>query len=269
MGDLLSNPESVPTVWNYLLWWLGPFLPSAKEFCGRTFGGGLPLEHLNPCLLVIFVTDLDRCPPALAVDVLRSLVLLTEDSPIVVLLASDPRLLVSAIESEGESYFTDAGCSGFEFLDRIVTMPFAVPEMVETEKQAFCVSQVEMQKQRELLAVHNESLDSDPGKTTAVIKKPLPKKTSSRKLIIQLDCQSAGEAPVQLYLILDNYDGTTRKMKLGKEFKGRFAERIQLQYFDHFVREMKNAVAISFVVESREENIKLVINHLSIKCIVA
>ena len=53
---------------------------------------------MRKCRLVIFVDDLDRCPPEKCVEVLQSLVLLTEGTPFVIFLAIDPRIVVTAIE---------------------------------------------------------------------------------------------------------------------------------------------------------------------------
>jgi len=46
---------------------------------------------------IIFVDDLDRCDPKKAMEVLKSLVLLAEGMPFMVLLAIDPRVVVTAI----------------------------------------------------------------------------------------------------------------------------------------------------------------------------
>ena len=62
--------------------------------------------------LMLFVDDLDRCPPEKIIEVLQSLVLLTEDTPFVVILAVDPRVIVSAIESSDSHFFGDVGING-------------------------------------------------------------------------------------------------------------------------------------------------------------
>lgn len=263
----MRDPNSVPTVWDYLLWWLGPLRPSAKVFCGRAFGGGLPLEHLNPCLLIILITGLDNCSPELTVEVLRSLQLLTENSPIVVLLASDPDLLLSAIEAHWGSS-SHSNRSSFEILDKIVAIPIAVPEMVEAEKQAFCASQLEAHEE-EVLCIIRKKVLSSVSETTAVITLALPMKPA-RNLIIQFDCHNAASSPVQMFLILRMRDETTRRFMIDSEFIGSKKGAIQLQPFDHFVYDICSATAISFVVESSTEaKVQLEINYLALKCIVA
>ena len=81
------------------------------------------------------VDDLDRCPPDKAVEVLQSLVLLTENTPFVIFLAIDPRIVVTAIEVNNTEFFESCGINGYEYLDKIVQIPFAFPPLANYEKQ--------------------------------------------------------------------------------------------------------------------------------------
>jgi len=146
VGEMLKNPtEKVPTLLNYLLQesWL-PLVPA------RVRKWLLPSKML-PCRLVIYVDDLDRCPPKKAVEVLQSLVLLTEGTPFVIFLAIDPRsdlfvlsfsthatatrneyslgtfstallvfrVVVAAIEASESSFYGTTGINGSEYLDKV------------------------------------------------------------------------------------------------------------------------------------------------------
>jgi hypothetical protein len=82
--------------------------------------------------------DLDRCEPSKAVEVLQALVLLTEEMPFFVLLGVDPRVVVAAVESVHDKFFNYAGISGYEFLDKIVNIPFAIPSLVKEDKKLLC-----------------------------------------------------------------------------------------------------------------------------------
>jgi hypothetical protein len=137
VGMLLENTQEIPGVWSYLVpISLGRFRKPVIKFCERWFGGGVIQKR--KCKLIIFVDDLDRCTPEKAVEVLQSLILLTEDTPFVVFLAIDPRIIVTAIESVNAKFFTESGVSGYEYLDKIVHIPFAIPPMVNSEKFALC-----------------------------------------------------------------------------------------------------------------------------------
>lgn len=92
--------------------------------------------------LVIFIDDLDRCPPAKAVEVLEAIMLLlSEDragddaagaSPFYVFLGLDARVLVKAVEERYGKVLVEAGISGYEYLDKIVQIPFTIPATDET-----------------------------------------------------------------------------------------------------------------------------------------
>ena len=101
----LDGKEPLPNFWDYLiddrlLSWLRKRFPALRAMVRRRVR------------LMLFVDDLDRCPPEKIIEVLQSLVLLTEDTPFVVILAVDPRVIVSAIESSDSHFFGDVGING-------------------------------------------------------------------------------------------------------------------------------------------------------------
>jgi len=135
MGKMLQNERPVPTFLDYLL--------PTSLLGGRLHKGLLWLLQLDqcsfqPCIFIIYVDDLDRCPPEKSVEVLQSLVLLTEGTPFVIFLAIDPRIVVSAIETSNKKFFNDAGINGYEYLDKIVNIPFVIPQMADNEKSKLC-----------------------------------------------------------------------------------------------------------------------------------
>ena len=62
------------------------------------------------------IDDLDRCKPDKVVEVLESLVLLTANTPFVIVLAVDPSVIVQAVETVTKGVFGDAGVNGHEYL---------------------------------------------------------------------------------------------------------------------------------------------------------
>ena len=85
--------------------------------------------------LVLFVDDLDRCKPSKILEILQSIILLGENTPFIIFLAVDPRVIVSAIESDDGNFFGDTGINGYEYLDKIVQVPFSMPELCVDEVQ--------------------------------------------------------------------------------------------------------------------------------------
>ena len=84
---------------------------------------------------MLFVDDLDRCPPPKIVAVLQALVLLIEDASFHCFLAIDSRIIVNAIETDNTHFYRDSCISGFEWLDKIIQLPFAFPPLTRDEKK--------------------------------------------------------------------------------------------------------------------------------------
>eukprot|EP01042_Synura_sphagnicola_P001390 gene1390-1583_t len=127
IGITLQDPaRRVPTMWTYLCSWL-----HITEWMPKFL---LHSSSIPPCTLVIFVDDLDRCPPEKVVQVLQALILLSENSPFVFFLAVDPRIIVAAVEAHHDVMYTSSGVSGYEYLDKIVQIPFTIPMMCDSDK---------------------------------------------------------------------------------------------------------------------------------------
>ncbi|MCB0118732.1 MAG: TIR domain-containing protein [Anaerolineales bacterium] len=80
--------------------------------------------------IVLFIDDLDRCEHRKAVEVLQAIMLLLADrdgSPFVIFLGIDARVIVRAVEEHYGSVLVKAGINGYEYLDKIVQMPFVIP----------------------------------------------------------------------------------------------------------------------------------------------
>lgn len=78
--------------------------------------------------LVVFIDDLDRCNPDRVIEVLEAINLLLAFREFVVFLAIDTRIVASIIESSYEDTLKRAGISGYEYLDKIVQIPFTIPK---------------------------------------------------------------------------------------------------------------------------------------------
>ena len=119
LSNQLDGKETLPNVYDYLihpelLWFLRKLFPALRAKLRRRVR------------LMLFVDDLDRCPPNKIIEVLQSLILLTEDTPFLVMLAVDPRVVVSAIETNDSHFFSNECINGFEYMAKIVQVPFAL-----------------------------------------------------------------------------------------------------------------------------------------------
>ena len=82
-------------------------------------------------VLVPIIDDLDRCiTDGRNVKVLEAmqLILSVPGAPILSFLAVDSRIVVASIEEHYAKVFAETNISGYEYLDKIVQLPFALPE---------------------------------------------------------------------------------------------------------------------------------------------
>ncbi|MCG3208735.1 MAG: hypothetical protein FOGNACKC_02347 [Anaerolineae bacterium] len=90
----------------------------------RDFADNLP----NATKVIVFIDDLDRCDPKKAVEVLEAVKLLLELDRFIVFLAIDARIITQAVEEYYGKVLTEAEITGYEYLDKIVQIPFSIPE---------------------------------------------------------------------------------------------------------------------------------------------
>ena len=64
--------------------------------------------------------------------------LLTEKTPFIIVLAIDPRVVTKAIEQYFGKHLLEAGINGYEFLDKVVQIPFVIPTMTRDDTQTLC-----------------------------------------------------------------------------------------------------------------------------------
>lgn len=91
--------------------------------------GAMPLERI-----VLYVDDLDRCPPARVMEVLAAVHLMLALPLFVVVVAVDPRWLIRALREHygdmlsAEQETGEPVGSALDYLDKIFQIPFAVPK---------------------------------------------------------------------------------------------------------------------------------------------
>jgi hypothetical protein len=103
-----------------------------------SFIGGLLRKGKNGRLtrFILLIDDLDRCEFKKAVEVLQAIMLLLTDedgAPFVIFLSLDARVLVRAIEATYGDVLVKAGINGYEYLDKIVQVPFVIPAASNAE----------------------------------------------------------------------------------------------------------------------------------------
>ena len=102
-----------------------PYEAAKKQFFPR-----------GPARIVLYIDDLDRCPPPKVVEVLEATQLLLKTSLFVVVIAMDVRYITRALEEHYRRILVRHGDpSGLDYVEKIIQIPYGVrpmdPERVE------------------------------------------------------------------------------------------------------------------------------------------
>jgi|GEM_PF-3359872 len=78
--------------------------------------------------IVVIIDDLDRCAAEKIVSTLEAIKLLLNFKIFIVFLAVDSSVIARAIEKQYKEIYAEAGRSGYFYLDKIIQIPFRIPE---------------------------------------------------------------------------------------------------------------------------------------------
>jgi hypothetical protein len=92
--------------------------------------------------ILITIDDLDRCEPEKTVEVLQAISLLLNFDSFIVCLGIDARVVTRAVEDHYKGLLGAAGASGYEYLDKVVQIPFRIPEPTGEEVRTFLSRQM-------------------------------------------------------------------------------------------------------------------------------
>ncbi|XP_061453199.1 NTPase KAP family P-loop domain-containing protein 1-like [Rhineura floridana] len=99
--------------------------------------------------VVLEITSLDNCSPDKVVGVLDAMNILLSDyeAPFVSILVADPSVIVDCVENS--LYMKGMARNGYEFLNRIITLPFSVPKMDSNTKMQLIKRAVDFREEQE------------------------------------------------------------------------------------------------------------------------
>jgi Cdc6-like AAA superfamily ATPase len=92
--------------------------------------------------VLIVIDDLDRCEPQKTIEVLQSINLLLNHPRFIVCLGIDARVVTAAVEKHYEDLLGPAGVTGYEYLDKIIQIPFRIPDPNGAELMSFVSMQL-------------------------------------------------------------------------------------------------------------------------------
>lgn len=152
------------------------------------------LRQRNGRVLVI-IDDLDRCEPDKSVEVLQAINLLLNFESFIVCLGIDARVITRAVERHYQDLLNESGASGFEYLDKIVQIPFRIPEPNDAEIRTFLDKQLGEPKRRpepELGGVRqpDDGAGADTVEDTATGAEPIaPRRPEERQRLPPIDAR--------------------------------------------------------------------------------
>jgi Cdc6-like AAA superfamily ATPase len=98
--------------------------------------------------VLIVIDDLDRCEPEKAVEMLQAINLLLDRPSFIICLGIDARVVTAAVERHYRELLGPAGITGYEYLDKIVQIPFSIPEPTADDLADFVTRQMNRTPQR-------------------------------------------------------------------------------------------------------------------------
>jgi KAP-like P-loop domain-containing protein len=105
----------------------------------------------GPARIVLFIDDLDRCPPDRVVEVLEAVQLLVKTPLFVVVLAMDVRYITRALEKVYKDILLRRGKpSGLDYIEKIIQLPYSVRPIDATHVEHFLRGQMEVQAEAEV-----------------------------------------------------------------------------------------------------------------------
>ena len=91
--------------------------------------------------ILIVIDDLDRCEPEKAVEVLQAINLLLNFESFIIFMGIDARIITRAVENHYKGLLEPAGASGYEYLEKVVQIPFRIPEPNSNDIKRFIAEQ--------------------------------------------------------------------------------------------------------------------------------
>jgi len=108
----------------------------------------------GPARIVLFIDDLDRCPPDQVVQVLEAVQLLLKTELFVVVLAIDVRYVARALEKKYEKILVRRGNpSGLDYIEKIIQIPYRVRSIEMDALNPYLRAQMQLQEVTPLVTV--------------------------------------------------------------------------------------------------------------------
>jgi len=114
--------------------------------------------------VVLFIDDLDRCPPDKVVEVLEAAQLLVKTHLFVVIIAIDVRYVTRALENEYKGVLVRSGePSGLDYIEKIIQIPYRVRTVSAPAVRKYLHSQMDIDEKIAIETAAGEEQAQQPG----------------------------------------------------------------------------------------------------------
>ncbi|MBD2211264.1 hypothetical protein H6G27_15400 [Nostoc linckia FACHB-104] len=115
----------------------------------------------GPARVVLYIDDLDRCPPNRVVEVLEAVQLLVKTPLFVVVLAIDERYIARALEKVYAGVLHRKGKpSGIDYIEKIIQIPYRVRPIARSSLKNYLEAQMQYDKE-EIEDINNNKVTPD------------------------------------------------------------------------------------------------------------
>ncbi|MCL4265031.1 MAG: hypothetical protein KJ069_17575 [Anaerolineae bacterium] len=114
-----------------------------RELSDSLTAEGHKLFPRGPARVILYIDDLDRCPPLRVVEVLEAVQLLLKTDLFIVVLAIDVRFITRALETVYKGILTRRGApSGLDYIEKIIQIPYGVQPIEDVAVAGYLEKQV-------------------------------------------------------------------------------------------------------------------------------
>ncbi|BAY66339.1 hypothetical protein NIES22_64780 [Calothrix brevissima NIES-22] len=123
----------------------------------------------GPARVVLYIDDLDRCPPNRVVEVLEAVQLLVKTPLFVVILAIDERYIARALEKVYAGVLHRKGKpSGIDYIEKIIQIPYRVRPIARSSLKNYLEAQMQYEKE-EVEDINNHQFTPDIDESQAEV----------------------------------------------------------------------------------------------------
>jgi len=115
--------------------------------------------------VILYIDDLDRCPPARVVEMLEAVQLLLNTKLFIVILGLDTRYVTRALEKEYKEILQHEGDpSGLDYIEKIIQIPYRVRPIENDRLREFIENQMDIDVTKPLA----KDVNNDPSNVTSL-----------------------------------------------------------------------------------------------------